>query len=93
MQNLYLPTIYYILSTVWWIAPGWNPGALQSHSYFSASGEGRRNITKDSWVKIRTGRYESPVTITGKTDLTWGKINLLPIKLEKGNEKQNQILK
>jgi len=48
---------------------------------------------KVSWVEIRTRRDHSPVTITGKTDLTWGnQFNLLTIKSEHGNEKLNQIL-
>jgi len=38
----------------------------------SSAGQGRENITKDSWVKIRTGRDHSPVTATGKTVSTWG---------------------
>jgi len=37
----------------------------------SSAGQGRENMTKDSWVKIRTGRYHSPITIIGKTDPTW----------------------
>ena len=46
-------------------------------SLTSSAGQGRENITKGSWVEIRTGRDPSPITITGKTDLTWGKINLI----------------
>jgi len=38
---------------------------------------GRENINKASWVEIRTGRHHSPITVTGKTDSTWGKINLI----------------
>jgi len=30
--------------------------------------QGRENITKDSWVEIRTGRDHSAITVTGKTD-------------------------
>jgi len=45
--------------------------ALSLH--FSA-GQGRKNMTKGLWVEIRTGRDHSPITITGKTDLTWGKL-------------------
>ena len=40
----------------------------------SSAGQGRENITKGSWVEIRTGRDHSPITVTGRTDLTWGKL-------------------
>jgi len=33
---------------------------------------GRKYTTKDSWVKIRTGRDHSPTTVMGKTDSIWG---------------------
>jgi len=33
---------------------------------------GERNTTEGSWVEIRTGRDHPPVTVMGKTDLTWG---------------------
>jgi len=46
-------------------------------SLLSSVGQGRGNITKGSQVEIRTGRDHSPVTITGKTDSAWGKINLI----------------
>ena len=48
-------------------------------SLSSSTGQGTENITKGSWVKIRTGRSLSNYhTITGKTDLTWRKkINLI----------------
>lgn len=36
----------------------------------TSSGGWGRKIMKVSWVKIRTGREHSPVTITGKTDST-----------------------
>jgi len=35
------------------------------------SGQGRENIIKGSWVKIRTGRDHSAFTVTGKTDSAW----------------------
>jgi len=41
------------------------------HSPCSAE-QGRENIMKGWWVKIRTGRDHSPNTVTGKTDLTQG---------------------
>jgi len=56
-------------------------------SLSSSSGQERENITKGSWVKIRTGRDHSPITVTNKTDSTWGsEFNLLPIKSEQDNE-------
>jgi len=39
----------------------------------SSAGKGRENITKDSWAETRTGRDHSLITITGRTDSTWGK--------------------
>jgi len=46
-------------------------------------------MMKDSRVKIRTGRYHSPVTVTEKnTELgDKRKFNLSPIKSELDNEK------
>ena len=42
--------------------------------YHSASsvGQGRGNMMKVSRVKTRTGRDHSPITVTDKTDWTWG---------------------
>jgi len=39
---------------------------------FSSTGQERGNMMKDSWAEIRTGRHHSPITVTDKTDLTWG---------------------
>ena len=41
-------------------------------SLHSSAGQGRENITKGSWVEIRTGRDHSLITVMGKTDSTWG---------------------
>ena len=43
----------------------------------SSTGQGRENKTKGLWVEIRTRRDHSPITVTGKTDSTWGKISLI----------------
>ena len=43
-----------------------------SPSLLSAAGQGRENVTKGLWVKIRLGRDHSPVTVAGKTDMTGG---------------------
>jgi len=40
----------------------------------SSAGQGRENKSKGSWVEIRTGKDYTPITITGKTDLTWGRL-------------------
>ena len=37
----------------------------------SSAGQGRENAVRGSWVGIRAGG-SPPVTIMGKTDLTWG---------------------
>jgi len=42
----------------------------------------KKNTVEGSWAKIKTGRDHSPITVTDKTDLTWGEINLLQIKSE-----------
>ena len=61
---------------VWWVDPGWMSGAHQSHSITppSSAGQRRENITKGSWVEIRTGSGHLPITVTGKTDSVWGKL-------------------
>ena len=57
---------------LWRIDPGWMPGAHQSCSITPLlSWTEGENITKGSWVKIRTGRDDSPITVMGKTDSTW----------------------
>jgi len=43
-------------------------------SHPSSAGQGRQNIMKSSWFKLRTGRDHSPVTIMGKTDSAWGEL-------------------
>jgi len=49
------------------------PGAYQGWSITPLlAGQGREHIIKGSWVEIRTGRDHSPITITDKTDSTWG---------------------
>jgi len=45
------------------------PGAHHRHSVAPLSaGQGRENITKVSWVEVRTGRGHSTITVMGKTD-------------------------
>lgn len=41
----------------------------------SSAGQERENITKNSWIEIRTGRNHSTITITGTINL--GKINFI----------------
>jgi len=55
----------------------------------SSAGQGRGNMMKGMLVETRTGRDHSPVTVTDKTDSTWGKkkFNLSPIISEQHNEK------
>lgn len=48
---------------------------------FSAE-HGREDTTKGSWIEIRAGRNHSAITVMGKSDSTWGKINLLSMKSE-----------
>lgn len=37
----------------------------------------KAHIKKGSWIKITIGRDHSPITVTGKPGLTWGKFNLI----------------
>jgi len=67
---------------LWWVDPDWMPGAHQSCSIAPLAKLDRENTMKISWVEIRTGRDLSPISVTGKTDSTWGKIGLLLIKSE-----------
>jgi len=58
---------------VWWVDPGWMPGAHQKCSitpFHSWTRE--RKYNENLWVKMRTGRGHSGITITGKTDSTQG---------------------
>jgi len=61
---------------VWWVDAGWSAGAHQSRSVTSPAQQerGRENMPVGSWVEIRTERDHSPITVMGKTDLTWGKL-------------------
>lgn len=55
-------------------------------SLHSSAGQRRENVTKASWVEIRTVRDHSPHSV--KTGSTWGySLNLLPIKSEQDKEK------
>jgi len=62
--------------TVWWLDLDWMPGAHQAPlSLPSSAGKGGGKIRwKGSGGKIRTGRDHLPVTVTGITDSTWGKL-------------------
>ena len=42
------------------------------HHSLSSPGQGRGNMMKGLWIEIRTGRDHSPITVTEKTDWTWG---------------------
>jgi len=64
---------------------GWTPGAHKSHSITPPPQleRGEKNMTKGSWVEIRTVRDPSPVTVMDKIDSTWGNwFNLSPTKSE-----------
>lgn len=63
------------------------PPKLLLSSLYSA-GQGRKNKTKVSWIKVRTGKDHSPVTIKGKTASVWGKLfDWFPTKSEQDNQK------
>lgn len=53
----------------------WMPSAHQSHSITPLSaGQGTENMTKSSWVEIKTGRVWSLFNIRSKLGSTWGKL-------------------
>jgi len=57
-----------------WVDPGWTPGAHQDGLSFPSSAEqGRENITKCSWVEIRTGRSLT-CYLHGQNRLDMGKL-------------------
>jgi len=59
---------------VWWVDLDTRcPPKLLYRSLLSI-GQGRESITKDAWVEITTGRDQSAITITCKTDSPWGKL-------------------
>lgn len=60
---------------------GWTSGVLPKLSYpLFLSWAGQRKSNKSlRMVNLWTGRDHSPVTVMGKTDLTWeNQFNLLP---------------
>jgi len=61
---------------MWWVVSDGMTGVHKNHSITPPPQLDRRkeNITKGSWVKTRTGRDYSPITITSKPDFTWGKL-------------------
>lgn len=73
-----------------WVGARYSPKLL----CHSSSGQRRGNIMKSSWVKRRTERDHSTITVMGKTDSSWGnQFNWLPIKSEYNNEKSTPVLK
>lgn len=59
-------------------------------SLLSSSGQGRETIMKASWVRIRAERDHSPDTVTGKTGLTLGKINLVYYQSDQSRTMRNK---
>jgi len=58
---------------LWWADLGLPPGAHQAAlSLPFLNRTGGENVTKSSWVEISTERHHAPITVTSKTDLTWG---------------------
>lgn len=45
---------------------------------------------KTLWVETRTGRDHSAVTVTGKADSTWGKMDLMFYQLNQNNKMKNK---
>jgi len=66
---------------MWWVDPGWTPGAHQAVLSLPSAGQGRKNIVNSLWVEIRTGRDHSQLPSWAK-QTRLGKINLSPVKSE-----------
>jgi len=68
---------------MWWVGPGWTPGAHHSHSITPLPRwTGERKYNKRLMCRDK-GRDHSAITNTGKIDLTWGnQFNLSPVKSE-----------
>jgi len=63
----------FIPGSVWWADPGWTPSGHQSCSITPLYlDKGEKNTKKILWVKIRTVRDHSPITVTSKIGSTWG---------------------
>lgn len=80
----------------WWSVVGqrWltaKPSQPLAHSPSSA-GKQEKIGWKSSWVETKRGRSLNNYCCR-QTRLKWGKINLLPIKVDLGSEKQRQTLK
>lgn len=55
------------------VGPGWMELSTKAAvSLPSSDGHRRENVMKGSWIKIRTWRDHSPLTVIGKTDSTQG---------------------
>ena len=68
--------------------PGLQAPTKAALSLLSTAGQERENITKGSWVEIRTGRDPSSNTVLGITGSTYRyKVNLFITKSEQDNEK------
>lgn len=56
-----------------WVEPGWIPAPTKaSVLLLSAVGQGRQNVTKSSWVEIRTGRDQIIKYHHGQNRLKFG---------------------
>lgn len=78
--DLSMPHLWH-QDTAWWIEPGWTLRARQ-HSLSLPSSDDRGQKLKKRLLGQQKGRDDSLVTITGKANSIWGKINLLPSKSE-----------
>ena len=58
---------------LWWFSlAGGQVPTKAAPSLPSSAGQGRGNMMKALWVKVKIGSDHSPITVMGKTDSSWG---------------------
>jgi len=58
-----------------WVNPGWTPGAHQSRSITALLSWTEERKIQQKACRLRQGQGDhAAITITAKTDLTWGEI-------------------
>jgi len=74
LQNITPPytLVLYVCMLSWFSLTGHQVPTKAALSLTSSAGQGRENMMKVLWVKIRMRRNYSPITVTGKTDSTQG---------------------
>lgn len=70
--QIYFASQNLVSEILWWLTlSGYLVPNKATLSLLSSTTQGTENIMNNSWVKIRTGRGHSSITIAGKKYLTW----------------------